>query len=181
MRTLILLMTGVFSLIGTAQQNELAFLSISTLEAENTISESIASVPPNLLYLKELLSNQSSDIIKKCRERLANYNLKSNSVYDDSEKAMYSVVFRNKQVNIIANYESDGSILYTQETYKGIRIPKELMVKISKVYPGWAFSKTTYHLSYNRKEGIDNQFYKIQISNGKKKKILRFNENFKAI
>ncbi|MFI0429114.1 hypothetical protein [Mariniflexile sp. HMF6888] len=181
MRILILSMVGIFSLIGTAQQNDLALLERSTIEAKDTSKGNTTSVRSNSFYLNELPSNQSSAIVKQWREQLANYNPKSNSIFDDSEKATYSVTFKNKQVNITANYESDGSLLSTQETYKNIKIPFELRMKISKTYYGWSFSKTTYHLSYNHKNGIDNQFYRVQISNGKEKKILRFNKNFKSI
>ncbi|MFL1011569.1 hypothetical protein [Flavisericum labens] len=184
MRTLILSIVCVFTLNGiTAQENDLALLDYNSIETKS-IEQHVnytTSATPNFTYLRALPSNQSSNIVEEWRERLANYNLKNTSVFDDSEKATYRVAFKNKQVHIVADYDSNRKILSTKETYKNINIPLILRVKIAKAYPGWSFSKSTFHLNYSYKEGIYYQYYRIQISNGKEKKILKVNKDFYTI
>lgn len=184
MRTLILSIVCVFTLNGmTAQENDLALLDLKSIETKSNKQHVnyTTSVRPNFTYLKALPSNQSSNIVETWRQRLAHYNLKNTSVFDDSEKATYRVAIKNKQVHIVADYDSNNRILSTKETYKNINIPLKLRGKIVKAYPGWSFTKSTYHLNYSFKKGIDNQYYHIQISNGKGKKTLRFNKDFNTI
>ena len=184
MRNLILLILCTFTLnVLVAQQSHLAFLDSNTIETESITANNFNTVfaSPNSIYLKENRSIQFSSIVKQWKEKLATYSLKDTSVFDKSEKATYNIIFKNKQVDITANYDDNGKILSTNETYKNIKIPLELRIKISKKYPECFFIKNYYHFTYNDKNGIEKQYYQIQIGNRTEKITLKYNKNFKPI
>ncbi len=184
MRTLILSIVCLLTLNKlVAQQSNLAFLDTNTIETENLVSNNYtpALTRPNSIYLKEHYETSFSRIVKQWRKRIVNYILKDVSVFDNSEKATYRIIFKNKQVNIIANYDNNGKILSTNETYKNIKIPFELRRKISKAHPNYAYLKNSYHLTYSNENGIEKEYYKIQIGKGNKEVTLKYNENFKSI
>lgn len=184
MRTSILLIAYIFSLnVLIAQQSDLAFLDSNIIETESFTTNIYKTdlTKTNSAYLKENETVQFSSIIKQWRDQLVNYNLKDTSVFNNSEKGIYHVVFKNKQVDITVNYNYNGEILSTKETYKNIKIPLELRIKISKVYPEYSFIKNAYHLTYSYKNGIEKQYYRIQIGNGNEKRTLKYNKNFKPI
>lgn len=184
MRTLILSIVCVFTFNTLfAQQSDLALLDFDGIKSESTSlnNHKTHSTDLNFDYLKLTLTEESPNIITEWKHRIINYDLKNNSVFDDSEKAIYRINYKNKQVNIIAIYNNQGDILSTKETYKNIKLPLELRVKISKQYPDYAFLKNTYHTTYNSKSGIDKQFYQVQIVNGNNKRTLKFDKNFNTI
>lgn len=184
MRTLILSIVCVFTLNTLfAQQSDLALLDLNSIESENTSLNNFEthSADLNLDYLKLSLTEASSNIIIEWKLRLANYDLKNNSVFDDSEEATYSINYKNKQVDIVAIYDNQGNILSTKETYNNIKLPLELMVKISKLYPDYAFEKNNYHATYTSKSGIEKEYYNVQIRKGNQKTTLKFSKAFKII
>lgn len=184
MRTLILSIVCVFTLNTLfAQKSDLALLDSEGIESKSTKSNNQKTYweNPNSDYLEISLPEEYSKTITAWKHRLAYYDLKNSSVFDDSEKATYRINYKNKQINIIAIYNNNGAILSTMETYKNIRLPFELMVKISKSYPEYSFEKNSYHEMYNSKSGIDKQFYKVQIRKGSQKTTLKFDKNYKTI
>jgi len=166
-----------------AQQNDLASLDSNMIELEsikkNDVKTSLER--PNSNYLKERITDQFSSIVMQWKYRIANYDLKSESIFDDSEKATYRIVFNNKQVNIIVTYSNSGEVLETKEMYRNIKIPYELGALLTKEYAGWSFAKNAYYVAYSKESGVDRQNYKVQIVNGNLKKTLNFDKNFKLI
>lgn len=182
MRTLIVLILCVFAFnFLSAQQNELALLDFESTEPKNHLFNNNLYSPTttNSGYVEVSSSTELSNIIKSWKNRLANYNLKNNPIFDDSEKANYQVTYKNEQVNILAIYNHKGKLLSTKETYKNIKLPLALMINISKAYPKYAFIKNTYHCKYNHKTGVGKSYYVIQISDGKHKKTIKRDESLK--
>lgn len=185
MRTLILSTLCAFTLSTLfAQQADLAYVDLETTIAKNIAPNNRLkhSVSPNAGYLENLLNEEFPKVVKNWKYRIANYNLNTNSVFDNSEKATYQIAFKNKQVNIVAIYNNKGKILSTNETYKNIRLPFKLLQQITKMHPNLSILKNTYHTFYNYKTGVRKSYYKIQIiSKGGKKATLKFNSAFKTI
>lgn len=184
MRTLILSIVCVFTLNKLiAQESNLAFLDSKAIESKNIQINNYETylVSPNSEYLEKRRAKKSSNIISEWQHRLANYDIKINSVFDDSEKANYHITFKNKQVNIIAIYNNRSEILSTSETYRNIKLPYELMAKISKAYPNYSFLTNTYHTTYSSKTGFNKQCYRVQIRNGNQKRTLKFDNTFMTI
>jgi len=184
MRNLILTTVCVLTLnVINAQQNDLASLDSNMIELERIKkNDAKASIErPNSNYLKESITDQFSGVVMQWKQKIANYDLKSESIFDDSEKATYRILFKNQQVKIIVIYNNSGEVLETKEVYKNIKIPYELAALISKEHPGWSFAKNAYYVAYSKKSGMNKQNYKVQIANDNLKKTLQFDKNFKLI
>lgn len=179
MRTLILSIVSVFTLNTLqAQQSTLAFLDRDVIESDNHV---VHTKSLNSNYLEMSLPEKSSNVVSTWKYRLANYDLKNSQIYDNSEKATYRFTYNSKQVGIIVIYNNLGGIISTKEKYNNIKLPSELMIKISKSYPGSVFEKNSYHTTYNSKSGIQKQYYKVQIKKGRKKTVLKFDQSFMTI
>ena len=184
MRNLILVTACVLTLnMINAQQNDLASLDSRITEIES-IKKNDAKVSVERLnsnYLKKRITDQLSGVVKQWKQKIANYDLKRESIFDDSEKATYRIVFKNEQVKIIVIYNNYGEVLETKEMYKDIKIPYELGALISKEYPGWSFAKNVYYVTYSKEKGVDKQNYKVQIVNDHLRKTLKFDKSFELL
>lgn len=179
MRTLILSIVCVYTThLITAQQESPALSKLSTKE---TTSYILSPKTKNYNYLNAFKKDLNSSIVKDWKQRLANYNLKSNSIFDDSEKATYNISFKGNQANIEATFSNNGEILSTKERYLNIKLPLALRQKIALAYPGYAFIKNSYCFTYSIHQGISKQCYTIKISNGKQRKILKLDNNYNQI
>ncbi len=134
----------------------------------------------NFNYLSNIKANEASFIVAQLQWEVANFDIKTSSVYDNSEAATYNVVFKNNQGKIVATYNNEGKILSTVEKYEDVVIPVNLRIAISKQFPGWAFQSNTYLISYKENKGVSKK-YKIQIKKGNHKKTLSVDGNGKSI
>jgi hypothetical protein len=128
----------------------------------------------NSYYLEMAKVQSSSVVIRQMQKEAANYDVKNTSIYDNSEKATYLVVFKNKGNKLIARYDPEGRILSTVEHYKNIALPTKLKVVIAKKHPGWVFGQNSCNFSYNRSKGLQKNI-KLQLKRGKSRKILKIN------
>lgn len=184
MRILILTIAGVITLTSlNAQQNDLAFQDLSTIEFEDPIKlkREVSTKRKNSIYLETKAANQESKTVNYWKQKIAAFDLKNTTVYYNSEKATYRIKFKNQQVKIVTVYDNNGGILASKEMFSNIKIPHKLRILISKENPGWSFAKNTYYVAYNKEQGIEKQQYKIQIRQGNTKKTLKFDKNFKSI
>jgi hypothetical protein len=163
----------------SAQQSKLALFALEATVFKNTSfsDDTPKLIPINSDYLKKSSSRELPNIVKSWKSRLVNYNLKTSVVFDDSEKSTYQITYKNKQVNILAIYNNNGKLLSTKETYKNIKLPLALRIRISKTYPNYAFVKNIYHTKYNYKTGVSKDYYIVQIDNGKYRKSIKYNGN----
>lgn len=184
MKTLILSIACVFTLNKLiAQQSSLAFLDSKIVESKKLQINDYEhrSLSLNSNYLEKRKTKEPSNIVTNWKNRLVNFDLKNSSVFNHSEKSTYQIIFKNKQVYIIAVYNDDNEILSTNETYRNIKLPFEVMEKISKEYPNYSFGKNIYHIKYDYKTGIDEHFYRVQIVNGNHKKTIKLDKTLKTI
>ncbi|AUP77635.1 hypothetical protein [Flavivirga eckloniae] len=185
MKNLFLLIVSVLAVITiNAQQNSIAFLDINTVDFQfekesNTLTNS-EDKRANSGYLKKVYAKETSTEVKKLEHQVLNYNIKNHSIYDDSEKATYRVVFKKKQGKITVVYNNAGDILSSKEQFKNIKIPYKLRVMISKSYPKWSFASNTCSVLYVKNKHVE-KTYTIKIRKGKKTKTLKFNKAFKLI
>ncbi len=184
MRNLILTIASVLTInFISGQQNDLAFQDANPTEfkyAKKHIN-SVSLKRKNSIYLVRKGTNQESNTVNYWMRKIADFDLNNTSVFDNSEKASYRIVFKNKQARITTVYDNNGGILTSKEKFYNIKIPHKLRVLILKENPGWSFTKNTYYVTYNKEHGIEKQEYKIQISQGHIKKTLKFDKNFKSI
>ena len=134
----------------------------------------------NFNYLTNIKANEASFIVSRLQRLVANFDIKTSSVYDNSEAATYNVVFKNNHGEIVATYNNEGKILSTVEKYKDVVIPVNLGIIIFKQFPGWAYQSSTYLISYTENNGFSKK-YKIKINKGNHKKTLNFDSHGKSI
>ena len=120
MRTLILSIVCAFSMhLLTAQQESPILSNLST---EKTNGYILSSKAKNYNYLNATKKEMNSIIVKNWKQRLANYNLKSNSIFDNSERATYTIKFKSKQANIEATFNIELLSLPRFRINHGFRI-----------------------------------------------------------
>lgn len=179
MKKSLLITLSVFAMnISFAQQTELLALNTElpknlTKHIEEKSKYTIANTK-NHHYLKMTKVQSSSVVIRQMQKEAADYDVKNASIYDNSEKATYLVVFKNKGNKLIARYDRNGKILSTTEHYKNIALPTNLKVAIAKKHPGWEFIQNSCHFSYDHSKGLHKNI-KLQLKQGKSKKTLEFN------
>jgi len=181
MKNLILLFISVFttSLIN-AQETSISDIDSVVINDQYSVvkkdKKSFITKALNFNYLTNIKANETSFIVAQLQREVANFDIKTSSVYDNSEAATYNVVFKNNQGEIVATYNNEGKILSTVEKYEDVVIPVNLRIAISKQFPGWAFQSNTYLISYTENNGISKK-YKIKINKGKHKKILNIDSH----
>lgn len=183
MRLIILLILCNITINGlTAQGNDLALLDEALVTSRKLTPkpESLFTSKKNATYLLATRGSSSS-IVNKWKSKIASYNLKDNSVYDDSEKSTYLLKFKNKQVNITVIYNSDGEINSSYETYTNVKIPNALRKEIYSTYKQCKLLNTTYHTGYRKNAGTTKEYYKVTIEVNHKKLSLKFDKSFNAI
>ncbi len=128
----------------------------------------------NYHYLEMAKFQSSSVVIRQMQKEAAYYDVKKASVYDNSEKATYLIVFKNKGNKLVARYDQKGRIISTSEHYKNIALPTNLKVAFAKKHPGWVFGQNSCHFSYDHSKGTQ-QTIKPELKQGKSRKTLKIN------
>ncbi len=177
MKNLILLFISAFTMsLINAQETSISDIDSVVINDQYSVvkkdKKAFITKALNFNYLTNIKANEASFIVVQLQRLVANFDIKTSSVYDNSEAATYNVVFKNNQGEIVATYNNEGKILSTVEKYEDVVIPVNLRIAISKQFPGWAFQSNTYLISYTENNGISKK-YKIKINKGKHKKTLK--------
>ena len=167
MKNLILLFISAFTMsLINAQETSISDIDSVVINDQYSVvkkdKKAFITKALNFNYLTNIKANEASFIIAQLQRLVANFDIKTSSVYDNSEAATYNVVFKNNQGEIVATYNNEGKILSTVEKYEDVVIPVNLRIAISKQFPGWAFQSNTYLISYTENNGISKK-YKIKI------------------
>ncbi|NCO63958.1 MAG: nicotinate-nucleotide adenylyltransferase [Flavobacteriales bacterium] len=116
--------------------------------------------------------------VQKIQEKLINYKA-TNPEIDDYGDVAYSISFYTPDGKIIADYNTEGNILSTSETYKNVRLPLEVLQAIAKRFPNWTIVEDTYHINFHCEKGITQKVYKIKLMNEEKVLIIKANDTGK--
>ena len=178
MKTLVLLFTSIFSFyILNAQSSDLAQLNTEDLQ----LSLEEVSIENNLLvhkknnagYLEKVIFKQPSSEVKKLENDIANFKLKEHPIFDDSEKAIYHIVFNKENAKAVVIYNNNGEVLSSTETFKNIRIPQEIRIKILTENPNYTLKSSQLTILYKQGKPIKRK-YNVKIFNGTRTKTLKF-------
>ncbi len=178
MKTLVLFFVSVFAIYTiTAQQHDLAFLNTdevhSIIESANALDKRSAIKTTNADYLTMVDLEQPSLEVRTLEHEIANFDLQQHAIFDDSEEATYQIVFNKRHANAVVTYRYTGEILEAKETYKNIKLPLRLRVKITKEHPGWAFKSNVLTINYRKGKPVL-RTYRAVITDGKRSKKLSF-------
>ncbi len=140
------------------------------------IELSEVNVTVNYKYLDAIDSKEVAVPVKMLEQEVAYFNLKESDLYSD-EYDTYQVSFFIPQGRIVAAYDSDGKILRTIERFKNIKLPRSVIVSITKNYPKWKIVEDAYKVDYYGKSGIAKKQYKIKLKNRDKKMTVKVDED----
>lgn len=121
-----------------------------------------------------IASFENEELPKKVLDmhsKVEQFNLKSLSLFTPEEKAYYNVIFNEGDSKIEANYNCNGELTQSIESYENVRIPYSVSSKLSKEYPGWAFNKTLCKITYNKFESPKISYHVTMDKDGKRKTI----------
>jgi len=165
MKTLFISISVVLTMTVTQAQQLVASVDVSKIESETSIH---SNKKLNVNYLDAVNSDESFNAISELQNEVADYNIKSANVFDDSEPAIYDVTFRKGNNHLSVTYDNQGQVLSSNETYFNVPLPVDLRIKVSKRYPDWEFVETKCQISYGHIKG-SHKTYDVILKKGKDK------------
>ena len=170
MKTIVLGLTFLGFTILMHSQNDIASVDVNL----NEYIKPIKDVAMNSNYYNAFDTKISSERVRNFQSLVANYDIKQAKVYSPSQITNYTVVFKEGENQIKAEYDQQGNIIQCTELFKDIKLPYAISSDIAKNYPGWKFCSITCEVSYDQ-ESDEQVIYKVAIENGNKKKTLKLN------
>jgi len=162
-----LLFLGITSLM-TAQTSA---DDINVDDEINNVELNNLVISANSKYMNKAYDENASNTIKNLEQIVASFKIKNTSTYS-SEFDSYLVNFRNDKTAINTVYNSDGTILSSNEKFKDVLMPHTVRQALYKEYPGWTIHKNSYHVSYSENRNVK-KLYKIQVRKDGEKKNLK--------
>lgn len=153
-------------------QNLVSQVDVSEIEIPTTKRNSTSS-SLNAVYLKESRHSNISKHIEEMRLKVANFNCKESRNFN-GQSQLYKVNFKSEKGNILAFFDQNGKIVRTEENFENIKIPQAVRETVFNSYENWILTAVKFHSEYNREESTTN-YYKVWITNGKSKKVLKVN------
>lgn len=162
-----LISLGLFNL-ATAQTNG----KVKEIKLEN-----VTIKPLNLTYLNKVQDAETPAFVKAFEDKVARYDITEDPIFNREFEA-YEVVFETIKKKgadglIMATYDQNGKILNSIEKYENVSLPKSIRDICLKQYPDYKIHKDFYLVSYNYDKDKVKKTYKVQMKNGRSKKILR--------
>lgn len=175
MKKLVLVIVSVFA-VNTinAQNNEIASIDVvnEIVLAKNSQKSNMIS-HKKFSYLESIKDFDGALVVQNLEKSIASYNLKEDAIFDNSEKASYSVSFNQKNARAQVDYNNEGEIVKAKEKYNNVKLPYQLAAYVSKNHAGFYIKNTTIYKEFKKNSGAKTS-YKIVISNGTKVKTLKF-------
>jgi len=159
MRKLVIL----FLLVGfTTGQAQIIQLEEARVSAKNVKVKTDAEIKFSVVenHANEFIKNPIAFMKKNFDIRLVIEEMK-NPNYDS-----YVVEFRNSKGHLTANFDKEGALLSTVQTFKDIPVPLDVARELVKNHKGWKMTKNQYQAS-GKGELLDKEIYRITLKNGK--------------
>lgn len=161
-------------LIGFAQ---LTYAQVDIAYTENTNLTAKQGLERNYARLTSLPSSEALYMAEKS-ERLQmqvfNYDIKTADVYSPEANTTYTVIFSEGSNHIDAVYAKDGKLIQSEGVFENVPVPYSIGYELAKTYPGWEFHKSWCYSTFST-EGSSEISYKIQLKQGNKTKLVKFN------
>lgn len=122
----------------------------------------------NYKYLSKTGLENADVSVSLLEQKVASYDIKSSEYYND-EYDSYVVSFYIPEGKILAAYDKNGNILRTVEKFENVKLPREVILKVTKQYPNWSFEKDAYLVNYYDGSATISKKYKITLVNGDKR------------
>ncbi len=159
-----LIFLGLTSLMHS--QNEITKVN------ENTVNSKSDITVKNLDYLASFDAENLSESINLFHKKVANFDIKSLSIYTPNEPSNYTVVFKERNNEIITIYNQAGTIISSNEKFEGNKLPYSISSKVSKSHPGWEINKVKCFITYSGNRNSET-YYKIVLKKDNKKQTIK--------
>jgi hypothetical protein len=147
--------------------NSTSLNSATDLYAEDISSEE-SDLDENIEYLDEVQSPSTPNAIRKYQVMASLYDVTESYLFDGRNDP-FQMVFKTDKGTITTTYNWKGEVLTSEEKFRNVALPTELVRNAMKDYEGWKVIRTNYNVSYEK--GRDaRKIYTVQITNGKKRK-----------
>lgn len=145
-------------------------LALATNNAHTPSSYITTSL--NKQYLELIAVKSVAVSVRKLQKLAANYDIKTQPIYNSNKSITYTVVFQDNENFIKAVYDYMGTIIRCEEYYTGIKMPYGISGQLAKDYPGWAFNNISYSIDYSQNKPIVSA-YQVELKKDKKIKMVR--------
>lgn len=162
-----MIILGLTSL-GFAQSTE---EDVSTFELEDvTVS------PANLDYLRATRDETTPEVARELQYKAAAFAVTEMPGYDAKATDPIEILFRASNGKLIAAYDTQGKILYTNEKFENVVLPLKIREMVFSDNNGWQMAENQYRCTYDKDRAIKKK-YKIDLTDGEAKKQLVINVN----
>ena len=163
---------GLIFLGLTTQMYSQVEIAETTDNTDVVVSKSMVIKNPG--YLTAFKKEEMPERVRKLQKIVADYDIKSLSIYTSKERSIYSVVFTEGNNEIRAVYNQEGTIINCNEAYEAIRLPFALSSKIIKDNPGWAINNVKCTITYSKYSNVK-ILYKVKLKKDNKRKTVKIN------
>lgn len=98
----------------------------------------------------------------------------------DEEYDSYQVTFKSQKGNMVANFDDEGNLVNTRQSFKNILLPYNLRRDLYTAYQGWIMTKNKYDAT-TKGEIINKETYRITFRKGKQKENVTIDGNNKGL
>lgn len=160
-----LIFLGLTSLMHS--QNE-----ITSVIENNVVYSKSDKIVKNLDYLASFEAENLSESINLFHKKVANFDIKSLSIYTPNEPSNYTVVFKEGNDEITTIYNQAGTIISSNEKFEVNKLPYSISSKVSTSHLGWEVNKVKCFITYSRNRNSET-IYKIVLKKDNKKKTIK--------
>lgn len=155
--------------INTASEalNTLPLDGTSALNAEEASYE-YSDLDENIEYLDEVQGPSTPNAIRKYQVMASLYDVTQSYIFDGRSEP-FQMVFKTDKGTIRTTYDWKGEVLTSEENFKNVALPNNLVKKALKEHEGWQVIRTNYFVSYAQGRDAVKK-YTVQITDGKKRK-----------
>jgi len=170
MRTLIVLLLLV-GFISTSQAQKITQLE----EAKVSFAPKAIKISSNLdNYVFTVKENFAGEFIKNPMAFMQeNFDINTFiTSIDNDDYEEFLVTFKSSKGYLEANYDKEGTLVKTSQSFKDIVLPLNVRRELYKNHTGWTMVQNKY-LASGKGDRIDKEVYKIKIENGNKRQNIK--------
>lgn len=145
---------------------------VDDLYNENVTYEN-SDLDENIDYLDEVESPNTPNAIRKFQVMASLYDVTQSYLFDGRNDP-FQMVFKTDKGTITTTYNWKGEVLTSEEKFRNVALPADLVRSALKGHEGWKVVRTNYNVSYTKGQDAK-KTYAVQITDGKKKKKISMN------
>jgi hypothetical protein len=126
--------------------------------------EDVTVTPANLEYLNATKDPHTPDVARELQYKAAGFVVADMPDFDADATDPIEILFMASNGKLLAAYDTDGQILFTNERFENVVLPLEIRKIVFSENKGWQMAENQYRSSYNNKEV--KKRYKINLTDG---------------